>query len=193
MLLRLGSSDCGPSCSLQHHTGNLRVIAFAAEKGGGLLSPILREWCGPRNVLNSRPKAISQGHLAHPKLSTLLSPPRLIEIRITMCKYGVITVASNDCYADPTHVWYKYTVILCNDEGQKCEDAQQDESHTEPGAENNYAVGSRKLGPCYTCVNLAIARKAREEALAEAEEIKRKAEEAYAVAADQAYTEVIEV
>lgn len=110
-----------------------------------------------------------------------------------MCKYGVVTVASNDCSANPTHVWYKYTYLLCNDDGQICVDARQDESQTDPAADNNYAVGSRRLGPCYTCVNLAIAGKAREEALAEAEEIKRKAEEAYHIAADQAYTEVTEV
>lgn len=110
-----------------------------------------------------------------------------------MCKYGVITVASNDCYADPPHVWYKYTYILCDNEGQRCVDAQQDESQTDPAADNNYSVGSRRLGPCYTCVNLAIAREAREKVVAEAEKIIKEAEEAYNIAENQAYTEVTEV
>lgn len=113
--------------------------------------------------------------------------------QIIMCKYGVITVASNDCTANPPHVWYKYTYILCNDEGQICADARQDESQTDPAADNNYAVGSRRLGPCYTCVHLTIAREAREKALAEAEEIKKKAEETYAIAEDQAYIETTKV
>lgn len=168
-------------------------MAFAAEEGGGLLSPMLREWCGPKKLLDSRLKAVSHGHPGYTQLSSLLLPPRLTEINITMCKYGVVTVASNDCYADPPHVWYKYTYILCNDEGQRCADARQDESQTDPAAENNYVVGSRRLGPCYTCVHLAIAHEARGKALAEAEEIKKKAEEAYAIAEDQAYTEVTEV
>jgi hypothetical protein len=90
-------------------------------------------------------------------------------------------------------VWYKYTYILCNDEGERCADVRQDESQTDPAAGNNYAVGSKRLGPCYTCVNLASARETREKALAEAEEIKRKAEEAYAIAEDQAYIEVTKV
>ncbi len=141
----------------------------------------------------TRLKAVSHGHPGYPQLSPLLLPPRLTETNITMCKYGVITVASNDCYADPPHVWYKYTYILCDNEGQRCVDAQQDESQTDPAADNNYSVGSRRLGPCYTCVNLAIAREAREKVVAEAEKIIKEAEEAYNIAENQAYTEVTEV
>jgi hypothetical protein len=49
------------------------------------------------------------------------------------------------------------------------------------------------LGPCYVCTQLNLAGKARDSALAEAQEIIRRAEEAYATADAQAYHEVTEV
>jgi hypothetical protein len=110
-----------------------------------------------------------------------------------MCNFGVITVNSNKCNVEPAHVWYKYTYILCNNNGKRCADAQQDESQTDPGADNNYAVGSRRFGPCYVCDNLNIAVGIRDEALARAEEIKRRALEAYGDAENRAYSEVTEV
>jgi hypothetical protein len=110
-----------------------------------------------------------------------------------MCNFGVITVNSSSCNVEPAHVWYKYTYILCNDNGKRCADAQQDESQINPGADNNYALGSRRLGPCYVCVNLNIAVGIRDEALARAEEIKRRALEAYGDTENRAYSEVTEV
>jgi hypothetical protein len=110
-----------------------------------------------------------------------------------MCNYGVVTVSSNNCSSDPAHVWYKSTYILCNNNGQRCANARQTERQNDPSADNNYAVGSRSLGPCHVCVNLDLATRARDEAMAKAQEIKRKSEEAYAIAVDNAYHEVKEV
>jgi hypothetical protein len=110
-----------------------------------------------------------------------------------MCNFGVITVNSTRCNVEPAHVWYKYTYILCNDNGKRCADAQQDGSQIDPNADNNYTVGSRSLGPCYVCDNLKIAVDIRDKALARAEEIRTRALDAYGDAEDRAYSEVTEV
>lgn len=110
-----------------------------------------------------------------------------------MCKYGTITVNSSSCYVEPAHVWYKYTYLLCKENGRRCADAVQDESPTDPDANNNYAVGSKRLGPCHVCVNLAIAVKTRDEALAQAEEMTRRALDDYSAAEQQAFSEITEV
>jgi hypothetical protein len=110
-----------------------------------------------------------------------------------MCNFGKITVTSSSCYVEPAHVWYKVTYFLCNDNGQRCVDARQDERPIDPSPENNYAVGSRRLGPCYVCVNLAIAVKARDDALAEANEMRKRALEAFDEAEGLAWSETTEV
>jgi hypothetical protein len=110
-----------------------------------------------------------------------------------MCNFGKITVRSSSCYVEPAHVWYKCTYFLCNDNGQRCANARQVEHQIDPSPDNNYAVGSRSLGPCYVCVNLAIAVKARDEAFAEAEEMRKRALEAFTEAEESAWSEITEV
>jgi hypothetical protein len=105
-----------------------------------------------------------------------------------MCQYEVVSVSSRQCaYAsDPVtgaHIWQRYTYHLCADaadSGHRCDNAEATET------QNEAVIGSTSLLDCRVCVGLGNATAARDAAIA-------RAEEEYARAEEEAYSETREV